>query len=263
MNWRGGWALIRKTWLSWLQHRSFFFLLAFMWMIPPLIYLFVWMTAVGNDTIGGFSRGNFVTYYLVLIFVNQLTYSQTNWTVGDQIRYGSMNVHLLRPISPIFDTLASEVAGKVVYLIFIIPITVLLGLVLKPEFLFSWSMILKFIIALSLAWALRFFWGYWIAALAFWATRADSLLAVQDSLIFLLAGQVAPTVLLPGLMKNAAQILPFRYMIGFPVEIMTGNLNEQEILFGFLIQTGWLVFTLILFIFVWWVGVKQYSAVGG
>ena len=55
MNPRGGWALIQRTWLSWLQYRSFFFLLAFGWMIPPLIYLFVWSTAAGGETIGGLS----------------------------------------------------------------------------------------------------------------------------------------------------------------------------------------------------------------
>ena len=43
MNLRGGIALIKSTWFSWMQHRGFFFLLAFGWMIPPLIYLFVWM----------------------------------------------------------------------------------------------------------------------------------------------------------------------------------------------------------------------------
>ena len=46
--------------------------------------------------------------------------------------------------------------------------------------------------------------------LAFWATRADALLAVQDALIFLLAGQVAPIQLLPGGLRNAAVALPFR-----------------------------------------------------
>lgn len=263
MNWRGGWALVRNTWLSWVQHRGFFFLLAFMWMIPPLIYMFVWMTAAGGETVGGYSRGGFVAYYLVLIIVNQITYSQTNWTVGDQIRAGTINIHLLRPISPIFDALASEIAGKVVYLIFIIPITVVLGMVLKPEIRFTLGNFSMFILALGMGWGLRFFWGYWIAVLAFWATRADALLAVQDSLIFLLAGQVAPSALLPGMLKEAALILPFRYMIGFPVEILTGNLSIYEIQLGFMNQAGWLVFTVILFAIIWRVGLRQYSAVGG
>ena len=66
--------------------------------------------------------------------VNQLTYSQTNWTVGDLIRYGQMNRLLVRPLSPLYDALASEVAGKVVYLAFDVPVVVALALILRPEF---------------------------------------------------------------------------------------------------------------------------------
>ena len=263
MNHRGGWALIKSTWLSWMQYRSFFFLLAFGWMIPPLIYLFVWSTAAGDKTIGGLTRGEFVAYYLVLILVNQLTYAQTNWTVGDMIRDGSMNIVLMRPMSPLYNTLATEAAGKVVYMAFVIPVTALLALILRPELHVTWQNVLAFILALTLAWALRFLWGYWLALLAFWATRADALLALQDSLIFLLAGQVAPVALLPGPLQVAATMLPFRYMAGFPVEVLTGQLDGTALWSGLAIQAIWLGIAWVLFLTIWRAGVKQYSAVGG
>lgn len=263
MNHRGGLALVRATWASWLQYRSFFFLLAFGWMIPPLISLFIWSAAAGEGAVKGMDRGAFVAYYLLVIIVNQITYAQSNWTVGDVIRYGGLNAWLLRPIPPLYNILSSEVAGKFVYLIFTIPVVVVLALVLKPVFVVSGQNALLFFLALALAWMLRTFWGLWVALLAFWATRADALLAVQDSLVFLLSGVIAPVSLLPGVMQPLAVVLPFRYMIGFPVEVLSGSLKGEELLLGFAIQLAWTGLALALSWLTWRTGAKRYSAVGG
>jgi ABC-2 type transport system permease protein len=263
MNLRGARAVIVGTWASWMQHRGFFFLLAFGWMIPPLVYLFVWSTAAGETSIGGLTRGEFVAYYLILIVVNQLTYSQTNWTVGDVIRSGGMNRLLLRPMAPFFEAVATQVSGIVVYSAFLVPVTALLALVLRPELHVQARDALAFLPALALAGLLRFFWGYWLALLAFWATRADALLTLQDALVFLLAGQVAPTVLLPGALRTASAVLPFRYMLGFPVEILTGQLQPSEVWRGFVFQGLWLAVALALYVLLWHQGVRRYSAVGG
>ena len=263
MRHQGAWALIKSTWLSWMQYRSFFFLLAFGWMVPPLIYLFVWSTAAGGETVGGLSRDQFVVYYLALILVNQLTYAQTNWTVGDLIRDGSMNIWLLRPLSPIYNALASEIAGKVVYMTFTIPVALLLALLLRPEFDFQAANLLLAVPAVLLAWLLRFLWGYWLALLAFWATRANALLALQDTMIFLVGGQVAPLVLLPDWMQAAAVALPFRYMVSFPVEVLTGQLAGPQLVWGFALQAGWLLAAAALYAWLWRSGLRHYAAVGG
>ena len=263
MNQRAAWALIQRTWASWMQYRSFFFLLAFGWMIPPLIYLFVWMTAAGGGTVGGMGRDQFIVYYLALILVNQFTYAQTNWTVGDMIRDGSLNVLLLRPLAPLYNTLASEAAGRVVFMAFVIPATALLGLILHPQVTIRPQDVLAFIPALAFAWMLRFLWGYWLALLAFWAARASALLALQDTLVFLLAGQVAPLALLPAPLQTAAILLPFRYMLGFPVEVLTGQVSGEALWLGFALQIGWLLAATGLYALLWRQGLKQYTALGG
>ena len=260
---RGAVALVKSTWASWMQYRGFFFVLAFGWMVPPLIYLLVWSTAAGEGAAVGFSRGEFVAYYLILIVINQFTYAQTNWTVGDFIRGGQLNTYLLRPLPYIYQVLADEVAGKVVFMAFVVPVSAVLALVLRPELHLTPQAGLLFLPALALAWCLRFLWGLWLAMLAFWATRADALLAVQDALTFLFAGVVAPVALLPESIAWLAGILPFRYMISFPVEILTGQLHGAALLRGFAVQTGWLALAALLCVLVWRAGLRRYTAVGG
>jgi ABC-2 type transport system permease protein len=263
MNVRGCLALAKITASTWLVQRSFFFLLAFGWMISPLIYLFVWATAASGQSVGGFSQGEFVAYYLVLIATNQFTMTQANWTLGDLIREGLFNGVLLRPMAPFLDTLASELAGKAVFMLFVLPVVGLLALLMKPEFHLTMTAVILFIPALILAWLLRYIWGYSLALLAFWATRADGLLAVQDSLLFLLAGQVAPVMLLPGLIREVAVILPFRYMLGFPVEVLTTPMSHAALIQGFAIQAGWLMLAVFAARMIWRAGIQRYEAVGG
>ncbi len=260
---RGGWALIKSTWASWLQYRSFFFLLAFGWMIPPLVYLFVWSSAAGEEPLMGMDRGEFVAYYLILILVNQLTYAQTNWTVGDAIRAGDLNAWLLRPIPYLYQVFSTEVAGKVVLMAFAAPASALLALALRPELHTTSAQVPLFLLSLVMAWWLRFLWGYALALLAFWTTQADALLAVQDASIFLLGGILAPISLLPGDLHQAALVLPFRYMVGFPVEVLTGQIGAGEFWIGLGIQAAWLAATALLCAATWRAGLKRYTAIGG
>lgn len=256
-------ALARLNAQSWMAQRSFFFLLAFGWMVGPLIYLFVWATAAGGGTVGGFSRDAFIVYYLALILVNQITFTTANWTVGDSIHEGVMNDVLLRPAPAFTDALGNELAGKVVFLTFDVPVVIGLGLLLRPALAFTLPDVLLFVPALVMATLLRFLAGYALALLAFWSTRADGLLALHDALLFLLAGQVAPLALLPAAIRQVALVLPFRFMISFPLEVLTGQLDGSALLTGFVLQGLWLVLAGGVAALIWRAGLRRYAAVGG
>jgi ABC-2 type transport system permease protein len=64
-------------------------------------------------------------------------------------------------------------------------------------------------------------------------------------------------------MRQVATALPFRYMVGFPVEVLTGQLDGPALWTGYAFQAGWLLVAVILFGAVWRAGVTRYSAVGG
>ena len=85
---------------------------------------------------------------------------------------------------------------------------------------------------------------------------------VWYNVAFAVGGQVAPVALLPGAIKAVAVVLPFRYTLGFPIEVFIGSLGSAELALGFALQAGWLVFGLVLMRVLWRSGVKQYQAVG-
>jgi ABC-2 type transport system permease protein len=256
-------AVMGITWQSWMAARSFFFLLAFGWMMPPVVALFVWRAVAAGGAVGGMNQSSITFYYLAAIVVNQFTMTQANWTLGDGIREGHINTLLLRPLHPLVDITMVEIAGKGVFLLFSFPIAVVLGLLLRPELQLTMAGLLWFVPSLLLAWLLRFSWGLWLALLAFRAARSDSLLGVQEALINLVGGILAPVTLLPGLMRPAAQVLPFRYMVGFPVEVLTDVLSLSETVSGLLYQCGWLAVSGILCWLTWSTGIRHHEAVGG
>lgn len=260
---RGGIALIRKSLFSYMASRGFFWTLAVSWMMGPLVFLFVWIAASGTGSIGGFDKSDFIFYYLTLILVNQLSYPCSHWVIGENIQIGTMSAWLMRPLPIIYEAIASDAALKMVCMPVVVILTAVLAIFMGFQGSVASINILLFVLALLMACALRFISAYMLSLLAFWTEKIDSLLAVNDMLIFLLAGQAAPTVLLPGFLGTMSAVLPFRYMLGFPVEILTGMLPLQEVLKGLCIQVVWLVIIVFLQKTVYHRGIKRYTAIGG
>mgnify|MGYP001064035114 CR=1 FL=1 len=263
MSCRGGIALIKKNIFSYVTSRGFFWTLALSWMMEPIIYMFVWIAVVGDGSIASLMKNDFMTYYICLIIINQLTYPTSHWTVGDNIYNGTFSHWLLRPMHPMFEAISTDLAVKVITVPFVFLFTVLIAFFLKVELAFEAQYVPLFIIALISAQVLRFMAAYTIAICALITTKISSLLSINDILIFLLAGKVVPTILLPGVIQGISKLLPYRYMLGFPIEILLGMLSRREIVNGLIMQCIYIVIICIIHQIVWKHGLKKYTAYGG
>ena len=81
-------------------------------------------------------------------------------------------------------------------------------------------------------------------------------------MVFFTAGRIAPLELLPSPLQTLAAVLPFRWMIAFPVELMLGRLTPEETLVGFAAQAAWLLVSLTLIAMLWKTACRRFSAVG-
>ncbi|WP_150275364.1 ABC transporter permease [Paenibacillus tepidiphilus] len=263
MNLRGGLALIRGQLFGYLSEKGFFWTLALGWMTAPVIYLLVWQTAVAGGAIGGYDRNDVILYYLCLIVVNQATYPTTHWTTAEHIHNGTISAQLLRPVPLIYHALGTEFAVKIVCLPFVSAVVILLGMGFKVRLTLEAEGLMIAAAALVFAAVLRFLLAYAISLLAFWTQQSNALLQVNDTLVFLLAGQVAPLAMFPDELHKLALLLPYRYVVSFPVEAALGKLSAAEIGSGFAISGGWILGLALLTGLLTGRGTKKYTSVGG
>lgn len=264
LNPRGGRAVMGAQLFDFFAEKGFFWTLAVGWMTgPPLIYLLVWSAAASGGAIGGYDRNDFVVYYLCLILTNQLTYPTTHWSTAEGIENGSVFSALLRPLPLVYGAVATELAVKLVCVPFVLAVVLLLGWLFGARTSVTAAGVLAALGALLLALVIRFLLSYILSLLAFWTHRSAALLSVNDTFVFLFAGQVAPLALFPGPLQAVAYCLPYRYLLSFPVEALMGKLSPDGLLAGFGMQLGWLVLLIGLHRIVYRAGLQHYTAVGG
>ena len=143
-----------------------------------------------------------------------------------------------------------------------LPTAAMLTLVYEPRLqIVPWSL-LAFVGALFLSFLMRFFIEWSLALAAFWTTRVNAFNQMYFLALLFLCGRMAPLELMPPWVQQLAAVLPFRWMVSFPVELFLGRLTPDEALTGFAAQGLWLLLGWGLLGLVWGRGVKR-SAAGG
>jgi ABC-2 type transport system permease protein len=158
--------------------------------------------------------------------------------------------------------IADNVSSKLITFPFMLLVAAGLTAIFQPSFSPAPWAIALCIPVLLLAFLVRFLLEWTLAQVAFWTTRVSAINQTYFVLVLFLSGQIAPLTLLPAPIRVVAEILPFKWVIGFPVELLLGRIKPVEALVGLGVQAVWLVISLVLVRIVWRAGVRIYSAVG-
>ena len=258
-------ALLRTAFLVDLQYRASIVIWLFWGVTEPVISLGIWWAIAGGGAVDGYTRDAFARYFFGVALVNQATLTWDAWNIDRWIREGEMNYRLTRPLAPIHEAIADNIAYKaptttIIFLGWIVA-AVFWPAVRVPFEPTRWALA---ILAIVLAAAIRFLNGYASGLLAFWTTRATALVELQFGISLFLSGRIAPLSLLPPGVVHVARYLWFPYVLSFPVEVLTGSVTTAaEYWRGFGGQLAWLVVWAALYLIVWMRGRRRYGAVGG
>lgn len=257
--------LWQVNWAEQWQYRANLLMYLLFWLVSPIVYLSVWTTvARSQGSVSGLTANDFTTYYLTLLIVDNLTTQITIHILAYKIQDGTLSGELLKPVHPILtNTLINNLAFKALMLVVLLPVWAVLCLLFRPDFSgVTLQALLLAIPAVILGFGISFLFGAIITCIAFWTTRVYALNEFYDALFLLFGGVFVPLDLMPPLVQQVAQFLPFQARVYFPIQLILGRLTPEQIARNFAMDVLWLLIGLGLFNLVWRQGVKRFSAVG-
>ena len=264
--WRARYAaLIRAAWQVDLQYRAAIAIWLLWGVMEPLIALGIWWSIASGGDVEGYSRSDVARYFFGVTLVNQLTLAWDAYYIDRWIREGEMNHRLARPLAPMHEAVADNLAYKArtatIVLAAWVVAAALWPAVRVPFEPGRWALAA---LAVLLAAAIRFLNGYATGLLAFWTTRATALQELQFGVGLFLSGRIAPLSLLPSSVAAVAGVLWFPYVLAFPVGVLTGEVAIPDALArGFAGPLVWLAVWWGAYRLVWRRGIVRYGAVGG
>jgi len=256
---------MRTEMQSQFQYRAATYMYLLGMVAEPVIYLVVWSTIAdqsSSGTVGGLTPGEFAAYYIVWTLVRTMNIVFTPYGWEWRIREGQLSGQLLRPLHPIHYDVAGFAGGKIPWLLYYVPIAIVLTLIFHPTFDVRPAEVAVFAVAIWGAYLIRTFNQSALGLVTFWTTRVGALFSLYIVLELLLSGRLVPLTLMPDWAQTLAWLLPFRWTFYFPIEALVGDLSNEQLLGGLAMQVFWIVVGIGIFSLVWRHAIRRYTAVG-
>lgn len=230
----------------------------------PLVMLPLWMAVAETGPVQGFTGEDFVAYFLATFCVRQVTSAWASWTINDEVKSGTLALRLMRPIHPFWAYAIENLAAIPLRLAVAGPFAIGALLITSGDRITSDPALLAiFFVALVGAWAITFLAHVAVGTLSMWTQSSVKIMDVWTAGFFVLSGYLVPIALFPEAVRWLPDWLPFRYQLGFPVEVLTRGLSIDEALSMLARQWAFVVGLAALCVVLWKKGLERFQAYGG
>lgn len=231
--------------------------------VTPVITLAVWLVINDGSKVIIMGRNEMIIYFLANVLVGTIRSSWIGWFIPGRIRRGEISPLLLKPVSILSSWIANNIAEKIVKLVFLVPAVMatsyLLGVGYPNLNIYTWFLV---IFSSIVAGIIFFLFDVIVGLMAFWLDESKWIQDLYYILESLLSGRIIPLVLLPLFYKEIAFLMPFRYMMSLPLEILSSQLDPWHISQALIIQMIYLLMAIILYKIILKNGIKRYGASG-
>ena len=263
------WTILRICLEERLVYRGDFALGTLMRFLPIVTQIFLWtaiFAAAGKQTIAGYTVNDMVAYYLLSMMTRAFS-SMPGLASGiaRSIRDGEIKKFLIQPVDMIGFLLLSRIAHKLVYYGVAAGPFALVFFLCRNYFP-GWpppEVLAAYFLSLILSFLLGFFLEAAIGMIGFWFLEVSSLLFVYMLFSFFFSGHMFPLDFLPEPFSSAMQLIPLQYLAYFPAAVFLGKIQGPDLVYGLVVQAGWVLFFIVVCRVAMYRGVKRYSGYGG
>jgi ABC-2 type transport system permease protein len=230
----------------------------------PLVMLALWVEVARDAPVGRYGQPEFVAYFLSTFVVRQLAGSWAFWEMNFEIRNGTLAMRLLRPIHPLWGYAADALAAMPMRLVVSLPVATVALFVVAPRCVthdpLIWAL---WGASIAGAFMLTLLVNFLVGCAAFFVESSVKLMDAWLVFFFVLGGYVIPIDLFPERLRSVVDWLPFRFQLGFSVELLTGAHGRGAACALLARQWAWVAIALFATSAAWRRGLLRFAAYGG
>ena len=222
-------------------------------------YYYLWNSLYnGKGTYNGFTGDTILAYFVVSFFIQSLIPRWITMEIGWGVKRGEIINVFLKPVGFRMYYLLYAFGDVIFTLMFMgIPIAFIAGI---SSGVIPCSNILLFILTLILSYGIAFNLFYLVGLTSFIVTNIWGIFLTFDLINLFLSGALLPLRFMPDWLLAFIKILPFRYIVDFPVFVwLTGKADISEVI----IQILWFILLSILTKFVYKRAIAKLDIFGG
>jgi ABC-2 type transport system permease protein len=253
-----------------LEYRVNFFMSLLGAVAPVVIQTALWtcLYAPGSsgsgDELFGFTYAQMLFYVVVANIVSRLVRTGFEYELNDDIRTGGLDRFLVKPIGYFGFRLARFAGSKLAETVFmgaalaaaLAVLAALTGIV--PGLLD----VLGFLAALAVAFVLNFLIFWCVGLVGFWLTEIGFFFEAARIVIITASGGIFPLSVFGPEVEAVLRVLPFRFTIQFPTDVLCGRVTGSEYAAGLALAALWSLALLALCRAIWAAGIRRFVAVG-
>lgn len=247
------------------EYRSRSLIWFFISLLNPLMLLLFWKGAILQNNGAGTTLPYITSYYLLLVVAGAFLTAHVEEDVSEiDIHEGHLSQYLIRPFSYFWFKFFEEIPYRLLQGLYGVIVCAIFFSFFGQLFVFvtdPFQLFLCVIITL-LAYFLSFYFKMVLGVLAFWIQDIRGLYQVIEIVMLIFAGFLVPLELLPSAVSHLSFIMPFAYMIYFPVVSFQGKLPLDTMLHVIELQCLWLVLFVAIYQIMWKKGIQKFTAAG-